>query len=109
MCYDVKISLESQLKRAARKGDLAAVEEIKERLVPLTDLPRLHSCGFGHPDVLIYTDRSNDFPEIATWGLIPSWIVDVAQSNSIWNKTLNARGETIFDKNAFKDSAVKNH
>lgn len=109
MCYDVKISLESQLKRAERKGNLAAVEEIKEKLVPMTDLPLFHSCGFDHPDVLIYTDRSEDFPEIATWGLIPSWIEDVAQSTSIWNKTLNARGETIFDKSAFKDSALKNH
>lgn len=105
MCYDVKVSLESQLKRADRKGDRAAVEEILERLVPLTDLPIYHATGFSHPDILIYTDRSPDFPEVATWGLVAKWVSDEEQLKKSWNNTLNARGETIFEKNSFRTAA----
>jgi hypothetical protein len=34
MCYDIKTNLEAQLSRASRKGDLQAIKEIKEKLVP---------------------------------------------------------------------------
>ena len=105
MCYDIKVSVETQLKRAKRKGDKSAVEEIMDRLIPLTDLPLHHSMGFNHPTVLIYPDRSPDFPEVATWGLLPHWIHDTVQMKKTWNTTLNARGETIFKKNSFRDSA----
>jgi len=37
MCYDIKANLEAQLSRGNRKGDLRAIKEIKENLVPLTD------------------------------------------------------------------------
>ncbi len=105
MCYDVKASLEAQLKRAERHGDLAAVVEIMERLVPLTDLPIYHATGFSHPTILIYTDRSPDFPEVATWGLVAKWVRDEEQLKKSWNSTLNARGETIFEKYAFRTAA----
>ncbi len=107
MCYDIKVGLETQLRRAILKGDRTAEEEIRERLIPLTDLPLYHVTGFSHPDMLIYTDRSPDFPEVATWGLVPNWVRDEAQKKKSWNSTLNARGETIFEKNSFR-SAAKN-
>ncbi|MUU79781.1 SOS response-associated peptidase [Winogradskyella endarachnes] len=105
MCYDIKASTETQLKRAERKGDLAAVSEILERLIPLTDLPLFHVSGFTHPELLIYTNDSPYFPVVATWGLVPQWIKDNAHKQKIWNSTLNARGETIFEKPSFKQSA----
>lgn len=105
MCYDIKASLESQLKRAKRKGDLIAVEEIIENLIPYTDLPIHHASGFSHPELLIYTDRQPEYPEVATWGLVPQWVDDEEQLKNFWNNTLNARGETIFDKPSFRDSA----
>lgn len=108
MCYDIKASLEAQLKRAVRNGDLNAIDEISERLVPLTDLPLHHASGFTHPEVLIYTDESPFFPEVATWGLVPQWVRDKEQQNKIWNNTLNARGETLFSKPSFKESARNN-
>lgn len=105
MCYDIKATLEAQLNRARRENDYQAVEEILEKLIPLTDLPIYHASGFNHPELLIYTDRSPDFPEVATWGLIPHWVEGTEQQKKIWNKTLNARGETIFEKPSFRDSA----
>ena len=103
MCYDIKASLEAQLNRARRKGDVQAQQEIIEKLVPLTDLPLHHVSGFSHPSVLIYTNRSPDFPEVATWGLVPHWVKDDAQLKKLWNNTLNARGETIFEKPSLRN------
>lgn len=106
MCYDIKASTEAQLKRAQRKGDLSAVSEILEKLIPLTDLPLYHVSGFSHPELLIYTNESPDFPIVATWGLVPYWVKDNSQLQKIWNSTLNARSETIFEKPSFKQSAI---
>jgi putative SOS response-associated peptidase YedK len=108
MCYDIKASLEAQLKRAKRKGDLGVVEEINENLIPYTDLPLHHVTGFSHPKLLIYTDRQPEFPEVATWGLIPHWVNNDEQLKKLWNNTLNARGETIFEKPSFRESANHN-
>jgi len=105
MCYDVKTSLEAQLKRAKRNQDLKAIEEIVEKLGPLTDLPLHHASGFSHPEVLIYTNQDRFYPIVATWGLIPHWVNNVDQQKKIWNSTLNARVETIFEKPAFRDAA----
>lgn len=105
MCYDIKTSLETQLKRAEKDQNLQAIEDIRERLAPLTDLPLHHASGFTHPELLIYMDRSPNFPEVATWGLVPHWTKDTEQQKKLWNATLNARGETLFEKPAFRDAA----
>lgn len=108
MCYDIKASCEAQLKRAQRRGDQNTIEEIIEKLIPLTDLPLFHVSGFSHPKLLIYTTKNANLPEIALWGMIPEWIADEKKANSIWNKTLNARSETLFKKPSFKAPAVHN-
>ncbi len=108
MCYDIRASLETQLKRALRRGDQEAADEIREKLLPFTDLPLFHASGFSHPRLLIYTDESPEYPSVATWGLIPHWVKDSDQQKQIWNRTLNARGETIFEKPAFRLAAKSN-
>ncbi len=108
MCYDIKASLEAQLSKARRRGDKNAIEEIRRKLIPYTDLPLYHASGFSHPKLLIYPDRSPDYPEVATWGLVPHWVKDKIQLKKYWNNTLNARGETIFEKPSFRDSARNN-
>lgn len=105
MCYDIKASLEAQLGRARRKGDQQAVKEILEKLIPISDLPIHHASGFSHPKLLIYTDIEPEIPTVATWGLVPHWVRDREQLKKIWNNTLNARSETIFEKPSFRDSA----
>jgi len=105
MCYDLQAKTEAQILRAQIKSGTLAVEEIMQRLVDLTNLPIYHATGFSHPEMLIYTDRSPDYPEVATWGLVPFWVQDENQLKKTWNSTLNARGETIFEKSSFRDSA----
>jgi putative SOS response-associated peptidase YedK len=108
MCYDIKANLEAQLQRAKRYGDLNAILEIEEKLVPFTDLPLYHASGFSHPRLLIYTDESPEIPVVSTWGLVPPWIRDTVQLKKFWNNTLNARGESIFEKPAFRKAARNN-
>lgn len=108
MCYDIKASLEAQLKRARRDGDLNSIAEIEKKLIPLTGLPLFHTSGFSHPKLLIYTDSDPNTPSIATWGLVPHWVKDRAQLKKFWNNTINARGETIFEKPTFRQSAKSN-
>ncbi|MBK9191707.1 MAG: SOS response-associated peptidase [Crocinitomicaceae bacterium] len=59
--------------------------------------------GFVHPDLVAIT------PDLScqkiNWGLIPSWIKSIEEAKEIREKTLNARGETIFEKPAFRESA----
>jgi putative SOS response-associated peptidase YedK len=105
MCYDIKASLESQLQRALMRGDADLANQIKEELVPQTDLPVHHASGFSHPKLLIYTDADPNYPTIATWGLVPFWVKTEDQRQKIRNQTLNARSETLFEKPAFRDSA----
>ena len=76
-----------------------------EDLIPMTDLPIYHASGFSHPELLIYTDESPDFPIVATWGLVPHWVKDDETAKKQWNNTLNARGETIFEKPSFRYAA----
>ncbi|KZS41891.1 hypothetical protein AWE51_00145 [Aquimarina aggregata] len=106
MCYDVKTSLKSQLKRAKHYGNQKAIKEIEEKLVPQTDLPLYHTQGHSHKKLLIYTNENSHYPTVSTWGLIPSWVKDEEQKQRSWNSTLNARGETIFEKPSFRSSAT---
>lgn len=59
--------------------------------------------GFVHPDLIAIT------PDLTcqkiNWGLIPSWVKSVEEAKQIREKTLNARGETFFEKPAFRESA----
>lgn len=105
MCYDIRASLEAQLKRALRRGNEDAADQIRQQLLPQTDLPLYHASGFSHPRLLVYTDTSPDYPVVATWGLVPHWVQDLRKGQQLWNKTLNARGETIFEKPAFRLAA----
>jgi putative SOS response-associated peptidase YedK len=63
--------------------------------------------GFDHPDVPVITGDQPDHIQLFSWGLIPFWVKDVPSALAISNKTLNARGEEMFNKPSFKVSARK--
>lgn len=104
MCYNVKALLRSQLKRAKRHSDEKAIQEIQLQLFELGANDLFQVSGFAHPKMLIYTDE-HSMPVAATWGLVPHWVKDEEAKKQLWNSTLNARGETIFEKPSFRDSA----
>jgi len=104
MCYSVKTLLRSQLIRARKAMNEKAIEEIQGQLIELGVNDWHQVSGFSHPKLIIYTEPGSN-PVVATWGLVPGWIKNNEAKAQIWNSTLNARGETIFKKASFRESA----
>ncbi|MCH2022639.1 MAG: SOS response-associated peptidase [Saprospiraceae bacterium] len=66
-----------------------------------------HVNGFTHPSLLVFCNKNNQLGlDQFSWGLIPHWVATESQAKSISNKTINARGETIFQKPSFRDAAI---
>ncbi|MBR8536282.1 SOS response-associated peptidase [Carboxylicivirga sediminis] len=103
MCYTAKYLIEKALKRARHYGIAEDIRRYEEELKDFNDLEK--ASGFSHPKIIIYTNKEPYHPILSQWGLIPHWIRNTAQAHDIWNKTLNARGESIFEKPSFKDAA----
>lgn len=105
MCYDIKTKVEAALKRARHYGNEEAVQMLIEQFRPFLEEEWFHASGFQHPKLLIYTGDNSEMPIMASWGLIPFWVKNKQQQLDIWNKTINARGESIFEKPSFRTSA----
>jgi len=105
MCFDIQTVLETQLKRAKKIDNTDWIKELDEELDIYRDFPHYHVSGFTHPKLIIYTQNEPFKPVLATWGLVPFWVKSEDQKNKLLNGTLNARGETLFDKASFKTSA----
>ncbi|MBK9419450.1 MAG: SOS response-associated peptidase [Flavobacteriales bacterium] len=105
MCYGVKARTEMSLRIAKSRGNKEAVERLTQLLAPFPELDLFYANAFTHPKLVIYTGDAPHEPQLMTWGLTPSWVKDSAQRDKLWNQTLNARGETIFEKPAFRTAA----
>lgn len=114
MCYESAQLAERIYRDAVRAG--ATQEELeylrknweeKKRHKPPNKY--YHVSGFEHPELVAFYKKDDQLEvDHFTWGLIPHWVKDENQATDIWNKTLNARGETIFEKPSFRDVAEKN-
>ena len=107
MCYGVKARTEMALRIAKSRGNAEAAEKLTYLLNPFPEFDLHYGNGFTHPSVVIYTDAAPRDPQLSIWGLVPAWIKDNAQRKQLWDQTLNARGETIFEKPAFRSSAAR--
>ncbi len=100
MCYNIAY-LEKKLKKLADRYKEVIPENIKinERELPLY----YFVSGFSNPALPVI---NNNGVLLLDWGLIPFWIKSEKEAAMIKNKTLNAKGETLFEKPSFK-AAVK--
>jgi putative SOS response-associated peptidase YedK len=107
MCYNAESATLAQLKYALHRGDEQWAEELVRKLHKLdpTKFPFFHVSGYAHPRLLVFTNEQPFEPQLYTWGFIPYWTKTAADAKKIANQTLNARGETIFEKPAFRGSA----
>ncbi|MDG1331195.1 MAG: SOS response-associated peptidase [Crocinitomicaceae bacterium] len=105
MCYDISVNLRRQLKEAMRVNDETIIAEINAKIDKLETPRHFHTSGFSHPEILVYTNENPAVPVLSQWGLIPHWSKSEKDAKKFWNNTLNARGETVFDKPSFSDSA----
>ncbi len=76
-----------------------AIEKVSQIQLPLY----YFVSGFIHPFLPIIKE---DGVFLYEWGLIPSWVKDTSVAKEMQSKTLNAVGETVFDKPSFRKSIV---
>ncbi|HET8860008.1 SOS response-associated peptidase [Marivirga sp.] len=87
--------------------DLSALEVFfDEKENPIN--PIFHITGFEHPKLPVITNQNPDEFNLFQWGLIPSWSKNEQQAHDIHHKTINARGESMFEKPAFRKAAHNN-
>lgn len=104
MCYNTSYLTKKQYKYAQRYGASAQeVEELKEQLNNFDK--KYFASGFSHPNLPVLTDENPHAIQPYSWGLIPFWAKDTQSAVKLSNQCLNARGESIFEKPAFRQSA----
>jgi len=107
MCYNVAYLTRRKITYAQRAGaseeEIAELQEQLERIT--TDRPAMFHCsGFTHPELLCFTRAHGPQFHFFRWGLIPEWVKDAAQAATMSRQTLNARGESLFEKPAFRSA-----
>lgn len=106
MCFTAESLTRQKLKYARhRNSDPDYIRELEEKLESLKATAYYQVSAFAHPELLVFTDDQPYEPRLFQWGLIPSWCKDETTAMKLSNQTLNARGETIFDKPAFRAAA----
>jgi len=88
---------------------LTRPEEIPDFLGPVLDDPALPEPVAPRFNIAptqtlpIVANRTRRTIELARWGLVPSWVDDP----SIGNRLINARGESLGEKPAFRDALAR--
>jgi putative SOS response-associated peptidase YedK len=98
MCFNLAYMQKRQQKFAERYKEILP-PDWSIKTVP-EELPTYYFVsGFSHPQLAIV---KHDGIFLFEWGLIPLWIKDIESANNIRSKTLNAVGETVFEKPSFR-------
>jgi putative SOS response-associated peptidase YedK len=108
MCYDITSALYAKLKYARHRGDSEEeIAQIRDELENWLSQNQgyYHVRGFSHPKMMVFTNDDPLKPQAFRWGLIPGWVKDNKSAFTLWNSTLNARGETIWEKPSFRNAA----
>lgn len=71
--------------------------------------PKYVQNAFEFPKWPVISAERPDEIHLMNWGLIPSWIRDRESALKFRVNTVNARGETIYEKPAFRRAAVDRH
>ena len=102
MCFNISIPTTDVKKYQDRYKNISSVAKSTHKINnELT--PHYFVSGFSHPSlVIVKEDGLHQFE----WGLIPFWVKDKNTANDIKTKTLNAVGETVFEKPSFRKSIV---
>ncbi len=92
---------------ARRLGDKHDIPDLEKSLNELFKKasPTFYITGFDHPDVPVITNVEPGKIQLFAWGLIPFWVKNSIQAVELSRRTLNARGEEMFDKPSFKNAA----
>ena len=105
MCFTVAIMKNGVLMTAEQYYNSMPAVIRKKKPNPLqTEIPNYYLVsGFSHPRLPVITDDEMTLKE---WGLIPEWTSDRGKADELQNMTLNAMGETIFEKPSFRHNIL---
>jgi putative SOS response-associated peptidase YedK len=70
--------------------------------------PIHHANAFDFPVMPVITQHQPQKVQAYNWGLIPHWVKSIEDSKKIRTQTLNAKGETIFEKPSFRNYVMQN-
>ena len=102
MCYNIAF-LEKRMDRYDERYGNVLPPDITQRMLQ-KELPLyFFVSGFSHPVLPIV---KSDGIFLYEWGLIPFWNKTVQSAIEIQSKTLNAVGETIFEKPSYRKSIL---
>lgn len=99
MCFTININATREAIEKRYRVDASRLDDFEYRYF---------YKAFDQPLVPVVTGKIPGQVQLFKWGLIPSWIKTEDQAKKIINGTFNARGETMHQKPAFRDS-FKNH
>lgn len=116
MCYSVSQLKLKKYKKAVRAGldDETRIKLYQDYLdsyfkefdINQKDYKYYHVSGFDNDKPLTVIVDEPEFLQEMTWGLIPNWVKDDRKASEIRTKTINARGETMFEKPSFKEASL---
>ena len=109
MCYNVIYLTKKKIDYArwhgASEEELSGLEQELRELEERLGKPSFHANAFAKPQVPVVTNNKPSQIQFFEWGLIPIWVKDLNQAEQMQRRTANARGETIFEKPSFRNSA----
>ena len=109
MCYNLEYHAKRLIMEAEKIGiPKQQVEQLREYLKKQqanSSQDLYNANGMTHPSLLVISNDKSQYIQEMEWGLIPNWVNNTELANDIRNKTINARGESIFEKASFKSSA----
>ncbi|NDP22944.1 MAG: SOS response-associated peptidase [Paludibacter sp.] len=105
MCFTVAIIRENILITAEQYYNSLPAKIRNKKKYPIEpEIPNLYMVsGFSHPKLPVISEDDFDLKE---WGLIPDWTPSLQQADQLKNMTLNAVGETVFDKPSFRKNIL---
>lgn len=66
--------------------------------------PVYSASAFTYPEIPVVSNEDKEHIQNYRWGLVPFWVNDIRTANTIRQRTLNARAETILEKPSFRHS-----
>jgi len=99
MCFSLNVQIEKSALEKNYNAQFSASYDFA---------PFYFVSAFEKPTVPVLANRDSNLIVPMIWGLIPHWITNSEQANSVREKTYNARIETLHDKPSFRYAAKSN-
>ena len=103
MCYSVSF-IQRKAKAYEERYKNLPRSDWSQGQAALTDLPSFYFVsGFSFPLLPLVTAEGI---ALYQWGLVPAWVKSPEDADDLRSRTLNAMGETVFEKPSFRQAAV---